>query len=220
MQPKMCIKCKKNVAVVFITKIENGNTLNEGYCLKCARSLGLPQIDQVVKQMGISEEDLDLLSDEMSSMFGQRDDEGEEGENESQTATFPLLNQLFGSSNLPARQEESAPKQESRESEGKKKKGRKHKFLDTYCMDLTGRAREGKLDKVIGRDVETERVIQILNRRQKNNPCLIGEPGVGKTAIAEGLAQRIAAGDVPYKLRDKEVFLLDLTALVAGTQSC
>jgi len=218
MQPKMCIKCKKNVAVVFITKIENGNTLNEGYCLKCARSLGLPQIDQVVKQMGISEEDLDLLSDEMSSMFGQRDDEGEEGENESQTATFPLLNQLFGSSNLPARQEESAPKQESRESEGKKKKGRKHKFLDTYCMDLTGRAREGKLDKVIGRDVETERVIQILNRRQKNNPCLIGEPGVGKTAIAEGLAQRIAAGDVPYKLRDKEVFLLDLTALVAGTQ--
>ena len=217
MQPKMCIKCKKNVAVVFISKIENGNTLNEGYCLKCARGLGLPQIDQVVKQMGISEEDLDMLSDEMSSMFGQRDDEGEEDENESQTATFPLLNQLFGSGSLPAKQEEP-PRQEPKEPEGKKKKGKKHKFLDTYCMDLTGRAKEGKLDKVIGREVETERVIQILNRRQKNNPCLIGEPGVGKTAIAEGLAQRIASGDVPYKLKDKEVFLLDLTALVAGTQ--
>ena len=217
MQPKMCIKCKKNVAVVFISKIENGNTLNEGYCLKCARGLGLPQIDQVVKQMGISEEDLDLLSDEMSSMFGQRESDGDEDEPESQTATFPLLNQLFGNSNMPAPQQDSAPKQE-KEPEGKKKKGKKHKFLDTYCMDLTGRAREGKLDKVIGRDVETERVIQILNRRQKNNPCLIGEPGVGKTAIAEGLAQRIAAGDVPYKLKDKEVFLLDLTALVAGTQ--
>ena len=217
MQPKMCIKCKKNVAVVFISKIENGATLNEGYCLKCARSLGLPQIDQVVRQMGISEEDLDLLSDEMSSMFGQRDTEGDEDEAESQTATFPLLNQLFGSGNMPAPRENPAPQQE-KESEGKKKKSKKHKFLDSYCMDLTGRAREGKLDKVIGRDVETERVIQILNRRQKNNPCLIGEPGVGKTAIAEGLAQRIAAGDVPYKLRDKEVFLLDLTALVAGTQ--
>ena len=222
MQPKMCIKCNKQIAVVFITKIENGNTLNEGYCLKCARSLGIPQIDQAVKQMGISEEDLDLLSDEMSSMFGQRDgsDDADDDEIDSQTATFPLLNQLFGgsSNNLPAQPPKPAKKEENPEEGGKKKKGKKHKFLDSYCMDLTGRARAGKLDKVIGRDVETERVIQILNRRQKNNPCLIGEPGVGKTAIAEGLAQRIAAGEVPYKLRDKEVFLLDLTALVAGTQ--
>ncbi len=220
MQPKMCTKCKKNVAVVFITKMENGVTMNEGYCLKCARSLGIPQIDQAVKQMGISEEDLDLLSDEMSSMFGQRDDgDGEEDEAESQTATFPLLNQLFGNSaNLPAEQPEKPSKKEPESEEPKKKKKNKHKFLDSYCMDLTGRVRAGKLDKVIGRDVETERVVQILNRRQKNNPCLIGEPGVGKTAIAEGLAQRIAEGDVPYKLRDKEVFLLDLTALVAGTQ--
>ena len=223
MQPKMCTKCRKNIAVVFITKMENGATLNEGYCLKCARSLGIPQIDQAVRQMGISEEDLDLLSDEMSSMFGQRDgsDDADDDEIDSQTATFPLLNQLFGGSaeNLPV-QPPKAPKKEQTEEKdtGKKKKNRKHKFLDSYCMDLTGRAREGKLDKVIGRDVETERVIQILNRRQKNNPCLIGEPGVGKTAIAEGLAQRIAAGEVPYKLRDKEVFLLDLTALVAGTQ--
>ena len=218
MQPKMCSKCKKNIAVVFITKVENGVTMNEGYCLKCARSLGIPQIDQAVKQMGISDEDLDMLRDEMSSMFGQKDDSdsSDDDEIDSQTATFPLLNQLFGGSNTPAPQPRPSRKEEGEPKE--KKKSKRHKFLDSYCMDLTGRAREGKLDKVIGRDVETERVIQILNRRQKNNPCLIGEPGVGKTAIAEGLAQRIAAGDVPYKLRDKEVFLLDLTALVAGTQ--
>ena len=222
MQPKMCVKCKKNIAVVFITKMENGVTMNEGYCLKCARSLGIPQIDHAVKQMGISEEDLDLLSDEMSSMFGQRDNsDQDDDEIDSQTATFPLLNQLFGgaNSNPPAQPSRPAPKKEQpEEKENGKKKNRKHKFLDSYCMDLTGRARSGQLDRVIGRDVETERVIQILNRRQKNNPCLIGEPGVGKTAIAEGLAQRIAEGNVPYKLRDKEVFLLDLTALVAGTQ--
>ena len=219
MQPKMCTKCKKNIAVVFITKIENGATLNEGYCLKCARSLGIPQIDTAVQQMGFSEEDLDNLTDEMSSMFGQMDGGEQEDEVESQTATFPFLNQLFGGGNLPSKKEEPADNSQSTEGDGKpKKKTKKHKFLDTYCMHLTGRAREGKLDKVIGRDVETERVIQILNRRQKNNPCLIGEPGVGKTAIAEGLAQRIVAGDVPYKLRDKEVYLLDLTALVAGTQ--
>ena len=223
MQPKMCNKCKKNIAVVFITKMENGVTLNEGYCLRCARGLGIPQIDQAVRQMGISEEDLDLLSDEMSNMFGQRDDSDDVDDDEidSQTATFPLLNQLFGG-NMPMPQMPQPPRKEKKEEsaeEGKgKKKNKKHKFLDSYCMDLTGRARAGKLDAVIGRDVETERVIQILNRRQKNNPCLIGEPGVGKTAIAEGLAQRIASGDVPYKLRDKEVFLLDLTALVAGTQ--
>ena len=222
MQPKLCTKCKKNVAVIFITKIENGASLNEGYCLKCARSLGIPQIDQAVRQMGISEEDLDMLSDEMGNFFGQMDDADKHDDDEvdSQTATFPLLNQLFGGmtgGNMPT---PPAPKKEEKKDEGEhpKKKAKKHKFLDSYCMDLTGRARAGKLDKVIGRDTETERVIQILNRRQKNNPCLIGEPGVGKTAIAEGLAQRIAAGDVPYKLRDKEVFLLDLTALVAGTQ--
>ena len=172
MQPKMCVKCKKNVAVVFITKIDNGNTLNEGYCLKCARGLGVPQIDQVVKQMGISEDDLDMLSDEMSSMFGQNDSDEEDDSPERRTATFPLMNQLFGSGNMPIPGQPSR-KQETpkEESEDKKKKGnKKHKFLDSYCMDLTGRARAGKLDKVVGRDVETERVMQILNRRQKNNP--------------------------------------------------
>ena len=220
MQPKMCTKCKKNIAVVFLTKMENGVTMNEGYCLRCARSLGIPQIDEAVRQMGFSDDDLDMLSDEMSNMFGQRDDsaDADDDEIDSQTATFPLLNQLFGGNSAPQPPRPPKKEQPQEEEGGKKKKGKKHKFLDSYCMDLTGRARAGKLDKVIGRDVETERVIQILNRRQKNNPCLIGEPGVGKTAIAEGLAQRIAAGEVPYKLRDKEVFLLDLTALVAGTQ--
>ena len=219
MQPKMCVKCKKNVAVVFITRVENGNTMNEGYCLKCARTLGVPQIDQVVKQMGISEDDLDMLSDEMSSMFGQNESEDDEDAAERRTATFPLFNQLLGGNGSQPGRPAKKPDPSEAEQESTKKKGsKKHKFLDSYCMDLTGRARAGKLDKVIGRDVETERVIQILNRRQKNNPCLVGEPGVGKTAIAEGLAQRIVVGDVPYKLRDKEVFLLDLTALVAGTQ--
>ncbi len=219
MQPKLCTKCKKNIAVVFITKVENGVAMNEGFCLKCARSLGIPQIDAAVKQMGFSEEDLDNLSDEMSNMFGQNEmGEGDDEEPESRTATFPMLNQLFNQMNPGKNNPPAKPEEPSEEQEKGKKKGKKHKFLDSYCMDLTGRARAGKLDKVIGRDVETERVIQILNRRQKNNPCLIGEPGVGKTAIAEGLAQRIAAGDVPYKLKDKEVFLLDLTALVAGTQ--
>ncbi len=217
MQPKLCSKCKKNMAVIFITKIENGVSMNEGYCLKCARSLGIPQIDAAVKQMGFSDEDLDSLSDEMSNVFGQLD-ESETDETESRTATFPMLNQLI--SNMGGENHRSPAKKPEQEQnqQNPKEKGKKHKFLDSYCMDLTGRARAGKLDKVIGRDVETERVIQILNRRQKNNPCLIGEPGVGKTAIAEGLAQRIVAGEVPYKLRDKEVFLLDLTALVAGTQ--
>ena len=227
MQMKLCTKCKKRMAVVFISRMDGSQTTNEGYCLKCARSLNIPQIGDIMSKMGIAEEDLELMEDEMANMFGQIAPESEDDDDEvdSQTATFPLLNQLFGShpmqqkNDLPAERPKKAEKEEKQEKPEKgKKKHKKHKFLDSYCMDLTGRAREGKLDKVIGRDVETERVIQILNRRQKNNPCLIGEPGVGKTAIAEGLAQRIAAGNVPYKLRDKEVFLLDLTALVAGTQ--
>ena len=216
MQPKLCVKCKKNVAVVFITRLENGVSRNEGYCLKCARKLGIPQIEEAVKQMGISEEDLDLISDEMSAAFGQNLPE-EEDEVGSQTATFPLLNQLFSGSDRRRDLPEKQNKEREKEAPPKPKT-KKHKFLDTYCLNLTGQAREGKLDRVVGRDTETERVIQILNRRQKNNPCLIGEPGVGKTAIAEGLAQRIAQGEVPFKLRDKEVYLLDLTALVAGTQ--
>ena len=217
MKPTLCSRCNKNIAVIFITKIENGKSSNEGLCLSCAKKLGIKQVDDLVKQMGISEEDLDNMSEEMMSMLGgdMNSETADEDEIESQTATFPFLSKLFGgmtgASNLPAKQPEP-PREKTPPAR------KKHKFLDMFCLDLTQRAREGKLDRIVGREEETERVIQILNRRQKNNPCLIGEPGVGKTAIAEGLAQRIAVGDVPFKLRDKEVFLLDMTAMVAGTQ--
>ena len=223
MKPTLCSRCKKNVAVIFITKIENGVSSNEGLCLKCAKELGIKQVDDMVKQMGISDEDIENMSGEMMSLMGGNPDEdgGEDDELDSQTATFPFLNKLFGGltgrnnpNNQPAQQE--PPKSEPGAPTKPAKK--KHKFLDTYCLNLTERARAGQLDRIVGREVETDRVIQILNRRQKNNPCLIGEPGVGKTAIAEGLAQKIAAGEVPFKLLDKEVFLLDMTAMVAGTQ--
>ena len=222
MKPTLCSKCKKNVAVVFITKIENGVSTNEGLCLKCAKELGIKQVDDIVRQMGISDEDLENVTDEMTSMLGgltPTSDEGEDDEIGSQTATFPFLNKLFGGeANPPARPEPSEHRDDKSGAKEPRSAKKKKKFLDTYCLNLTTKAREGGLDRIVGREVETERVIQILNRRQKNNPCLIGEPGVGKTAIAEGLAQRIVAGDVPYKLRDKEVYLLDMTALVAGTQ--
>ena len=218
MQPTMCSRCGKNVAVVFITKIENGQAKNEGLCLKCARELHIKPVDDVIEKMGISDEDLDSLSgDMMNALSGVEDllptDDDGSSDDDGKTATFPFLNRLFGGPKADGAQG-AAPKAESKDTP---RPGR-HKFLDNYCIDLTQRAREGKLDAMIGRTEELERVIQILNRRQKNNPCLIGEPGVGKTAIAEGLAQRIADGSVPGKLREKQVFLLDLTALVAGTQ--
>ena len=225
MQPTLCTRCKKRVAVVFISKIEKGETVNEGLCLKCAKDLGLPQVNEMMRRMGITDDDLDTISEEMMQAFGgaeslegliPREDEEDESE-DGKTATFPFLNRLFGGGDAP-----SAPSAESARShepkERKTDKTPKRKYLDNYCINLTERARSGKLDSLVGRAQEIERVIQILNRRQKNNPCLIGEPGVGKTAIAEGLAQRIAKGDVPFKLRDREVYLLDLTALVAGTQ--
>ncbi len=237
MKPTLCSKCKKNLAVVFITKIENGQTNNEGYCLKCARELGIKPVDDMISRMGLSDEDLDNLNGEMlDTMNGleglisgaqNRDDEPEDeedDENASQTATFPFLNKLFGNAGNANPGEALSPqKEEPRQTppRGDKpngQKNKKRKFLDTYCQNLTQKARDGKLDRIVGRDVETERVVQILNRRQKNNPCLIGEPGVGKTAIAEGLAQRIVDKEVPYKLQGKEVYLMDLTALVAGTQ--
>ena len=237
MKPTLCSKCKKNLAVVFITKIENGQTNNEGYCLKCARELGIKPVDDMISRMGLSDEDLDNLNGEMlDTMNGleglisgaqNRDDEPEEDEddeNASQTATFPFLNKLFGNAgnNNPGEaltpQKEEPRQNPPRGDKPNGQKNKKRKFLDTYCQNLTQKARDGKLDRIVGRDVETERVVQILNRRQKNNPCLIGEPGVGKTAIAEGLAQRIVDKEVPYKLQGKEVYLMDLTALVAGTQ--
>ena len=237
MKPTLCSKCKKNLAVVFITKIENGQTNNEGYCLKCARELGIKPVDDMISRMGLSDEDLDNLNGEMlDTMNGleglisnaQNPDDASEDEedddNASQTATFPFLNKLFGNAGNNNPGEALSPqKEEPRQNppRGDKpngQKNKKRKFLDTYCQNLTQKARDGKLDRIVGRDVETERVVQILNRRQKNNPCLIGEPGVGKTAIAEGLAQRIVDKEVPYKLQGKEVYLMDLTALVAGTQ--
>ena len=239
MQFTTCSRCGKNPAVVFITKYENNQAKNEGLCLKCARELHIKPVDDVLDKMGISDDELDGLSgDMMTALSGVEDllesgeDSGSEEDDDGKTATFPFFGKLFnGLKEGLAAQQNGKPENDSpvptpppsanrqqRPSAQETRRPQKRKFLDTYCIDLTARAREGKLDNMIGREEELERVIQILNRRQKNNPCLIGEPGVGKTAIAEGLAQRIAAGDVPYKLRDKEVHLLDLTALVAGTQ--
>ena len=230
MQPQLCSRCKKNIAVVFITRQENGQNVNEGLCLKCAKNLGLPQVDEMMRRMGITDEDLDNIANEMMGAFGgvenlegltDADDPDADNEDEDgKTATFPFLSRFFGGSPAAsdAQNGNEAEQTQSPRSNKKVEKGSKHKFLDSYCINLSQRARDGKLDAVVGREEEIERVIQILNRRQKNNPCLIGEPGVGKTAIAEGLAQRIVAGDVPFKLRSKEVYLLDLTALVAGTQ--
>ena len=230
MQPQLCSRCKKNIAVVFITRQENGQNVNEGLCLKCAKNLGLPQVDEMMRRMGITDEDLDNISNEMMGAFGgvenlegltDADDPDADNEDEDgKTATFPFLSRFFGGNPAAndAQNGNETEQTQSPRSNKKVEKGSKHKFLDSYCINLSQRARDGKLDAVVGREEEIERVIQILNRRQKNNPCLIGEPGVGKTAIAEGLAQRIVAGDVPFKLRSKEVYLLDLTALVAGTQ--
>ncbi|MBO7738885.1 MAG: ATP-dependent Clp protease ATP-binding subunit, partial [Oscillospiraceae bacterium] len=225
MQPTICSRCKKNVAVVFITKIENGQTVNEGLCLKCAKELGIKPINDMMSNMGVTDEELENLSREMLAAFGGEEDipdaDGDDDES-GKTATFPFLNKLFGGgnhANPPAAGGNDNPRAGGPEREkGGSGRGNKRKFLENYCISLTQRAKDNKLDKIVGREEELERVIQILNRRQKNNPCLIGEPGVGKTAIAEGLAQKIIAGEVPYKLTDKEVWMLDLTALVAGTQ--
>ena len=231
MQPTLCSRCKKNVAVVFISKLDGDKTVNEGLCLKCAKDLGLPQVDDMMKRMGISDEDLETLNSEMMQAFngveniedlpGGDEDSGEE--EDGKTATFPFLNRLFSSGDTGREstggEEPSGGARGGREKESRKDpKGGKRKYLENYCISLTQKAKDGKLDPVIGRTQEIERVVQILNRRQKNNPCLIGEPGVGKTAIAEGLAQRIVNGDVPFKRREEEVDLLDLTAVVAGTQ--
>ena len=216
--------------------MRGGQTKNEGLCLKCARELHIKPVDDVINKMGLSDEELDGLTSEMMEALGNAEglmdieNSDSDTDDEGKTATFPFLNRLFG--NMGGQKPENSapggeltPAQSGPEQGGQSQQGPqqapprpKKKFLDNYCINLTDRARQGKLDAMIGREEELERVIQILNRRQKNNPCLIGEPGVGKTAIAEGLAQRIALGQVPYKLRDKEVYLLDLTALVAGTQ--
>ena len=224
MQKRLCSRCGKNIAIVFITKIENGETKNEGLCFKCARELHIKPVDEFMDRMGISDEDLDNLTGEMmgaldgiEELARLDDTDGDDSDgDDGKTATFPFLNRLFGGQNAEKSDDngDGGAASERRESPRPVKKS----YLDSYCINLTERAREGKLDSMIGRKEELERVIQILNRRQKNNPCLIGEPGVAKTAVAEGLAQRIASEQVPLKLQNKEVYLLDLTALVAGTQ--
>ena len=227
MKPTLCSRCGKNVAVIFITKLENGQSKNEGLCLKCARELHIKPVDDIINKMGLSDEDLEGLAGDMTNALNGAEEllnmdnaDGGDDEDDGKTATFPFLSRLFGG---PAAQNNGQNNREEQPSRpqgqpGQPSRPTKHKFLNNYCIDLTERAAQGKLDAMVGRAEELERVIQILNRRQKNNPCLIGEPGVGKTAIAEGLAQRIAMGNVPYKLQNKRVFLLDLTALVAGTQ--
>ena len=222
---QLCSRCHKRAAVVFITKFENGKSVQEGLCLRCAKELGITQVDNVLQNMGISDEDIDNMENEMNALIsggdgGEAPDGVEETESRAPAIDFA---KLFGG--LPpfgagAQQGAQSAAGGAKNAENGKKEPKKpaRKFLSLYCKDLTASAREGKLDAVIGRERETERMMQILTRRQKNNPCLIGEPGVGKTAIAEALAQKIAGGEVPYKLRDKEVFLVDLTALVAGTQ--
>ena len=229
MQPTLCSRCHKNIAVVFIQKMENGATLDRVFlCLKCAKELGIQPLQEMMQKMGITDEDLEGLSSEMmnamgtpESMEGLIPSDPEEGDEEDgKTATFPFLNKLFGAQNSGEAPSggDAPPRQNREEKNSKGERPPKRKFLENYCISLTQKAAEGKLDNIIGREEEIQRTIQILNRRQKNNPCLIGEPGVGKTAIAEGLAQRIYNKQVPYKLQDKEVYLLDLTALVAGTQ--
>ena len=233
MQMQLCSRCHKNVAVVFITKIENGVSKSEGICLKCARQLGLKPVSDIMDKMGITDEDLDGMSNEMASLLGDEgqallenqlantDDPGQNPDDMGKTATFPFVNKLFeglgGFPGTPGSIPTPPPAQENTRGD-KAPRMQKRKFLDVYTISLTDRAKDGKLDRIIGRESEISRVIQILNRRQKNNPCLIGEPGVGKTAIAEGLAIRVNEGNIPYKLRDKEIHLLDLTSLVAGTQ--
>ena len=215
---EMCARCHKRVAVVFITRLENGETKNEGICLKCARELGIKPIDDILKKMGITNEEFDQMADSAED-FMQGMVPNEDGENpEDGGAPAVDFGKLMRESGLGGQTAGQNAGNGAAQKAPEGSKTAKRKFLDAYCTSLTGKARRGELDRIIGRERELARVIQILCRRQKNNPCLIGEPGVGKTAIAEALAQKIAAGDVPYRLKGSEVYLVDLTALVAGTQ--
>ena len=223
---QLCSRCHKRMAVVFITRMENDKAINEGICLKCAKELGIAPVNDLINKMGMSEEDLENMEMEMEGMMEamENPDTAPEEGSEGRTPAVDFRKLFGGMMNMPG-QTPPAPNNNAKSSQNANGKGKQEgnkppqkKFLSQYCLDLTERAREGKLDNIIGRERELNRLIQILCRRQKNNPCLIGEPGVGKTAIAEALAQRIVAGNVPYKLKDKEVHLVDLTSLVAGTQ--
>jgi len=228
----MCSNCHKRVAVIFVTKVENGEKTSQGLCVKCAKELGLPienMLGDVYKKMGISEEQMESMAEELAEAFPDGEDGGapaidfpklfrESGLMDTFKSVAENGGNVSGPNGIIPMPKNSGAGSPNKNAANDKKQPKTYKFLTTYCKNLTESARRGKLDRIVGRDSETERVIQTLCRRQKNNPCLIGEPGVGKTAIAEGLAIRIADGNVPYKLRDKELFLVDLTALVAGTQ--
>ena len=218
-----CVRCKKRAAVVFVQRLENGKPIQEGYCLTCAREMHIKPVDDLMKQFGMSDKDLETMEERMSSFLQEASDSAamtpaEDGDDAGQEDFVPGGSPTFPFNFLMNRAQPESESAEKADQKSKKEKRKKYKFLDTYCENLTQRAREGKTDHIIGRDREIYRTIQILCRRQKNNPCLIGEAGVGKTAIAEGIAQRIAEGKVPARLQDKEIYLLDLTALVAGTQ--
>ncbi len=223
----MCSNCHKRVAVIFVTKVENGEKTSQGLCIKCAKDLGLPienMMGDIYNKMGISPDQLENMENELAEMLPQGDEDGGAPAIDlpklfKDSGFADMANQMMSGKDNGGNIVPVNPKEGKKEPpKGNKQQGKQYKFLTTYCKNLTQSARDGKLDRIVGRDRETDRVIQTLCRRQKNNPCLIGEPGVGKTAIAEGLAIRIADGNVPYKLRDKEIFLVDLTALVAGTQ--
>jgi ATP-dependent Clp protease ATP-binding subunit ClpC len=230
---EMCARCHKRVAVVYVTKIENNETITEGICLKCAKQLGIKPVNDILEKMGVSPEDIDEIADNIETLPGLTSDvvsenDSSDAPNDGGAPAIDIakLFQNFGLSNKkPPRAEADKREYEANQKEREKEKPRvsqksssKLKYLTTYCQNLNDKALEGKIDQIVGRTRELERVIQILSRRQKNNPCLIGEPGVGKTAIAEALAQKIAVDDVPEKLRGKQIYLVDLTALVAGTQ--
>ncbi|MGN1417291.1 MAG: AAA family ATPase [Oscillospiraceae bacterium] len=228
----LCSRCKKRMAVVFITTMQGNEKHDEGLCLVCAKELGIPQVQEYMQQMGITDDEIEEFSDTMTDITETLDGDAFEHGGTGAIPNFiqnllggqikPLFNQSEKSAADGSLDEgktaKSADAQTGRNPKKDEKKKKKHKFLDSFCTNLSERAREGKLDNIVGRDKEIARTIQILSRRQKNNPCLIGEPGVGKTAVAEGIAQKIVSGDVPFHIADKEVYLLDLTALVAGTQ--
>lgn len=214
----LCSRCKKRMAVIYMTRMENGQTVSEGLCLKCAKELGLKPVDDLMNKMGLSEEDLDKMSDQMMEIMGDMEEMGEDGFEKGGALPFPFMQNLFGGMMNREKGKSEGEEAPPRTKERSEKGAPKYKYLENYCENLTRKAREGRMDVIIGREKEIYRVVQILNRRTKNNPCLIGEPGVGKTAIAEGIAQRIVEGKVPAKIAQKEVYMLDLTGLVAGTQ--
>ena len=218
---ELCARCKKRVAMIYITRIEGEKTLNEGICIKCAKELGIKPVNDIIENMGISEEDLDRMEMEAEDMMNLQQLGEEDSSDTPMGKTPPMdLSKIFGDMGIGMRASASDNAKGAKGAKGKnaKNNAKSKKFLETYCTDITAQARAGRLDRIVGRERELSRLMQILCRRQKNNPCLIGEPGVGKTAIAEALAQRIVEGNAPYKLLNKEVHLVDLTALVAGTQ--